>query len=525
MNLPAIEKYGVKALKIAKVACLRDILFFSRYFHKALQHEKYIVAEHHRTIADALEKVYRGEITRLMIHVAPRYGKTELAVKNFIAKGLALNPASKYIHLSYSDDLALDNSETIRNIVGSPEYQELFPEVKVKKHSDSKKKWYTEANGGVYATSASGQVTGWGAGKVQTEEEVAEERRQENELAAMVEDFDASMQDIENETDLEKKMRFGGAIVVDDPIKPEEADSDLIRGKVNNRFNSTIRSRVNSRKTPIIILMQKLHEDDLCGRLETIEPGVWTVIKLPAIQTVEEMVDGVLTKMFKALWPHMHTLEELRRLEELDPKVFDCQYMQDPTTKAGKLFPLSLLRFYNPEQLDPYDLADFKAAPVDPADQGGDRLSMPVTCLIGGDIYVPEWIFNNDGEQLNRPAVIEMICNRRLNKTLIESNSAWIVFTRAIKEYVQLRHPECEVTTVKNHINKHIRIWAEASFIIAHFVFRGDYKNFPEYEAAIKELCSYNKIQEGTSINKHDDSPDSLALISKFFRKTFPELF
>lgn len=79
----------------------------------------------------------------------PRYGKTELAVKNFIAKGLAINPASKFIHLSYASSLALDNSEEIREIVTSDEYTRIFPEVQLSKSSKAKNKWYTTEGGGV----------------------------------------------------------------------------------------------------------------------------------------------------------------------------------------------------------------------------------------------------------------------------------------------------------------------------------------------------------------------------------------
>ena len=125
---------------------------------------RFIVGDHHRKICEALDKVVRGEIKRLIINIAPRYGKTELVSKNFIAYGLALNPRSKFIHLSYSDDLVLDNSKEINETVQSDYYQRLFPEVVVE--SKNAKKWYTSVGGGLYAVSAAGQVTGFGAGQV-----------------------------------------------------------------------------------------------------------------------------------------------------------------------------------------------------------------------------------------------------------------------------------------------------------------------------------------------------------------------
>lgn len=96
---------------------------------------------------------------------------------------------------------------------------------------------------------------------------------------------------------------FAGAIVIDDPIKPEDALSETIRERVNNRFESTIRNRVNSRNTPIIIIMQRLHEHDLCGYLQEIEPEEWTVLSLPCIWHDENGQE-------QPLWEFKHTLED-----------------------------------------------------------------------------------------------------------------------------------------------------------------------------------------------------------------------
>ena len=233
---------------MVKFRCENSSLDFTRYFFRHRFNKKFVIGEHHKTICDALDRVMKGECKRLIINIAPRYGKTELAVKNFIAQGLAINPSSRFIHLSYSDDLALDNSEEVKDIVKSEEYQRLFPNVKIKQGSDSKKKWYTSENGGVYATSTKGQVTGFGAGRVDDE-------------------FDPDF--------IPESNVFSGALIIDDPIKPEDADSDTIRDRINERFDSTIKNRVNSRNTPIIIIMQRLHEQDLCGYLIDRNASEW----------------------------------------------------------------------------------------------------------------------------------------------------------------------------------------------------------------------------------------------------------
>ena len=116
-----------------KAFCLSGTLNYTRYFFKQKTGRSFVVNSHHIAICNALDDVLSGRTNKLIINIAPRYSKTELAVKNFISMGLALNPSSKFIHLSYSDDLAHDNSEEIRDIVKSDSYQKLFPYVTIKK--------------------------------------------------------------------------------------------------------------------------------------------------------------------------------------------------------------------------------------------------------------------------------------------------------------------------------------------------------------------------------------------------------
>ena len=113
--------------QVKKEFCLNDTLFFTRHFFKRNYGKKFIVNKHHKLISEALEKVYTGQTKKLIINIAPRYGKTELAVKNFIAKGFALNPKAKFLHVSYSQDLAQQNSEEVRdNFILNPEFTKLF---------------------------------------------------------------------------------------------------------------------------------------------------------------------------------------------------------------------------------------------------------------------------------------------------------------------------------------------------------------------------------------------------------------
>ena len=95
--------------KAIKYKCENSLLFFARYIYKENHNRKFIMSKHFEEIAKFLESVYYLEITRGVINIPPRYGKTELIIKLFTSWCIAKVPTCKFIHLSYSDSLALDN--------------------------------------------------------------------------------------------------------------------------------------------------------------------------------------------------------------------------------------------------------------------------------------------------------------------------------------------------------------------------------------------------------------------------------
>jgi predicted phage terminase large subunit-like protein len=273
--------------KVLKVMCEEDFLFFMRYIYKENNRRNFIVAPHFVLLANFVMRIINGEVKRGIINIPPRYGKTESLVKCFIAYGLAINPASKFIHLSYSSDLALDNSSQAKEYVESQAFQKFW-QMKLKKDAQGKQKWFNESGGGVYATAAGGAITGFGAG-------VADSKI------------------------------FSGAIIIDDPLKPDDANSEVKRSAVNERYNSTIRSRVNDRDTPIIVIMQRLHEEDLSGFLLNGGSGEeWEHLCLPALDENNQ-----------PLWQEKHSFEELEQIRQANRYNFSGQYMQTPSPAEG----------------------------------------------------------------------------------------------------------------------------------------------------------------------------------------------
>jgi predicted phage terminase large subunit-like protein len=459
-------------IKIERATCLSGTLEFTKYHFRKKTGKRFVVNSHHERICQALDDVIDGKIKRLIINIAPRYSKTELAVKNFIAYGLALNPASKFIHLSYSDDLAHDNSEEIRDeIVKSEAYQRLFPWVKIKQGSDAKKKWYTTEKGGVYATSAAGQVTGFGAGAVDDEDE---------ELSNEVKDIVGGAE-------------FAGAIIIDDPIKPEDAFSDTKREQVNRRFETTIRNRVNSRNTPIIIIMQRLHEHDLCGYLQELEPDEWTVLSLPCIETDEDGNE-------KALWEFKHTIEELHKIENADPIVYQTQYMQRPTPIEGLMY--STFKTYD---IIPHTRMRRKKAYIDTADTGSDYL-----CAIFYDEteignFVTDILYTPKPMEYTEPKTAEMIGKNETEEAIIESNNGGRGFARNVEKQCRImQNNKVFIRWFHQSENKQVRIYTKSAEVQNLTYYPSDWeRRWPEYAKHIK---SYRK--EGK--NSHDDAEDAI---------------
>lgn len=475
----------VRDIDILKTWCLSNTLNFTRYFFKHRFKRKFVIGQHHEKIAAALDDVLAGKIKKLIINIAPRYGKTELAVKNFIAEGLALNPRAKFIHLSYSDDLARDNSMGVQEIMTQPEYKRLFEAVPT---SPNTKKWYTKEGGGLYAVSSAGQVTGFGAGLVDEEETEEEKQAREEQEQEEQENLDEFLSCIEADEN------FGGAIIIDDPIKPDDALSSLVREKVNNKFDTTIRNRVNSRNTPIIIIMQRLHENDLCGHLIEREPEEWTVLSLPCIYNDEEGNEC-------ALWPFKHTLDELKKERGKNAFVFDTQYMQNPK-------PLEGLMYENPfkeYEVIPYCKRMVRKNYTDTADEGKDFLCSInyVETEIGN--FVLDILYTQKSMEYTEPKTAEMLTKHNIQEANIESNNGGKGFSRAVES--QCRIMENNKTKFKwfhQSENKNVRIFNHSAAVqnLTYFP-KGWNHLWPEFHKAI---TTYMKVGK----NDHDDAPDAL---------------
>lgn len=485
----------VNPKELLRLELLTSFEKYTKAMFKAQYHRSFIVAEHHKKMFLALQDVVDGNCKRLIINIAPRYGKTELVIKSFISWCFALNPKCRFLHLSYSDILVNDNSETIRSIMLEQLYTTLFPQSALASEKGSAKRWKTKAGGELYAVSTQGQVTGFGAGNVDIDPELEKMDGGNNIFA-----FDDHTNEMLNMIGATTNI-FQGAIVIDDPIKPEDAESDIVRERINMRFENTIRNRTNSRDTPIIIIMQRLHEHDLCGYLQEIEPDEWTVLSLPAIQTDPE------TGEEHALWPMKHTLEELYKMRALNPVVFDTQYMQDPTPKEGLMYAEGF-RTYRREELPTGSKAIQKWNYTDTADTGADDLCS--ICFINTPeyVYVTDVLFTDAPMEITEAKNAEMLTRNQTVEALIESNNGGRGYARNVKRIlrVDMKNFRCAIRTFTQTENKKTRIYTNSACVMNDILFpEGWERRWPKFYNA---LMSYRK--DNKKRNQHDDAPDAL---------------
>jgi predicted phage terminase large subunit-like protein len=323
MEVPeSLAKYSEQELLVLKAKLLCDFEFYNRAITKWVEGYSFIVKPFHKEQFATINKIVSGDPSYkyVIVNLPPRCGKTDVWVKNLFSWVMINNPKARNIHTSYSTPLALDNSAAILKRLKCEEIVYLFGEI-VSKDERAREKWKTKSGGGMRAASSDSGITGFGAG-------LALER----DLIGTGSPADG----------------FGGLILVDDPLKPGEAGSDTQRSSVNSNFSGTLVSRRNNPNVPMVIIMQRVHEEDLSGYLlggGFGDPEDWMHIKFPAVVGEES---NVLTtdEGWDTIFPEKYSKEFMRTLKKYDPYTYAGQYQQEPAPLDGGIFKREWFGWY-----------------------------------------------------------------------------------------------------------------------------------------------------------------------------------
>jgi predicted phage terminase large subunit-like protein len=477
---------------VIKAECELDHLFFTRYFFKQRQSIKFIVNWHHHLIASAMQRVIDGECQNLVINVPPGSSKTEMAVINFIARGLAINPNSRFLHITSGDDLALLNSQTARDIVLSDEFQEHWP-LQIADDAKAKKRWNVIVDGkkagGVYAVSLGGQITGFRAGHM--------------------------------------APGFQGAIILDDLLKADEAYSPAAIKAANRRLLSTVKSRKANPATPVILIMQRVGENDPTGFIKGGNlPGKWEYVTIPALidddyvatlpEKLRTMVDSLPRddKGRFSYWPYKEPLEDMLALEAgkgadadgnvVSRFVFSSQYQQAPRAIGGNI----IKGHWFPRAKPPKIL--YRKLYADTAQKTAERNDFTVfECWGYGedkkihllDLLRGKW----EAPELKRQAIDfwnkhhAIINQGTLRELVVEDKSSGTGLIQEIK-----RTERIPVRGVERNKDKLTRVMDAVSFIDAGFVV------LPEEAAFVSDFIVECEAFTADDSHAHDDQIDPM---------------
>lgn len=269
---------------------------------------------HLECIAAHLEAVERGEIKRLIITIPPRTLKSYLVARAFPAWVMGRSPNKKFIVSSYGHEVAEQNSLACRRIMKSPWYQELFKATRINSEVDRNTHFETTQAGQYYAASALSPVTGIGC-------------------------------DI---------------LLLDDLIKPMEAGSETIRKSTNDNMRTTFFSRLNDKRTgAIILVMQRVHEDDPAGHL--LKDGGWVHLKMPAEAHEDIEIDlgdkKWVMKRGDLLFPARLSRQILDQTRlDMSEYHYVGQYLQEPVPAGGGEFKEEFLQYYYQGSVKPKEM-------------------------------------------------------------------------------------------------------------------------------------------------------------------------
>jgi predicted phage terminase large subunit-like protein len=434
--------------------------FVVRSFSELYPQATFLSSPYIELLASTLERCRNGKARRQIVNMPPRTLKSHVCSVAWPAWLLAHDPTAQIICVSYGQDLSDKHARDCRTLMNSSFYRRLFPETVLSRDKQSVDEFVTTLGGVRLATSVGGVLTG----------------------------------------------RGGDVLIIDDPLKPEDAMSETLRPGTNEWCFSTLQSRMNSQEDGVmLLLMQRLHQDDLVGAVT--EREHWEVLSLPAIAEKDEtyLIESPLGSRFyvrkagEALHPERVSLERLEEIRRtVGSYVFQSQYQQNPTSREGGVVKYKWLRFFEPHEL-PKDLAYILQSWDTAYKCGADNdYSVGTTWGVSGTNFYLIDVFRN---RLEYPALKRSIVERFRKfdpfKVLVEDKASGMSLLQELRSEgiwcLESRKPE-------PGSDKHRRLAEQSIKFEAGRVFLP--KQAPWLDEYVLELTSFPG-------SKYDDQVDS----------------
>jgi len=442
------------------------LTYLERVFYETRPETKLQLGPAVQVMASKLEACRHGTIRRLIITIPPRHLKSHSASVAFSTWLLGHTPSLHVICTSYGQELANTLARDAHKIMLSPLYKGLFSTRLSRETADDLE---TTQTGRRIATSVGGVLTGRGA------------------------DF----------------------IIIDDPIKPDEALSETARNAVNKWYDNTLQTRLNDKTEGcIIIVMQRLHQDDLVGHVRA--QGDWHVVDLPAIAEQEETHE--IASIFGTHYFHrkpgdlLDPVREPRtKLDELRQTLgefnFSAQYQQRPIPVGGAIIKAEWLQFYMPSHLPKFS---FKLLSLDTANKAKEVNDFSVA-TIWGYADKKKYLLNVMRKRLEFPAlkkeIIMQAKQHDVDTTLIEDRASGTQLLQDLKESGLFG---LEAYEPQNGSDKVMRLHAQTTQFESGLVFLPTEASW---------LAEYVRELTGFPGTKFDDQVDSTTQALDYMRK------
>lgn len=427
---------------------------------------------HIRAMTHKLQKCIKGDCKRLIITLPPRYLKSVSVSVAFVAYVLGLYPEKRIVCASYGADLALKNARECRQIMQEPWYRATFPHTRLSPTKNTEAEFLTTEGGFRYTTSVGGTLTG----------------------------------------------RGGDIVIVDDVMKADDAMSETKRDAAREWFFNTVYSRLDNKQEGIIIVvMQRLHQDDLVGHL--MEKGGWEILNLPAIADFDEIIE------LENADPHhrkvgevLHEAREPRTVldkicAEIGSRRFSSQYLQRPIPDEGEIIKFEWFKRYEGVIIPRRGSRIVQS--WDTAIKGGSKndFSVCTTWMVFNDEY---FLLDILRVQLAYPDLKKLVYEHAVKYPLVEvviedAGSGSILYDEVSRnlgitmDYVTAIRPDKDKTTRAAAVSVHIeagKVWlpCEAPWLMA---FYRELVQFPggRHDDQIDSLVQFLRYEAGEKGN------------------------
>ncbi|MEQ8249558.1 MAG: phage terminase large subunit [Alphaproteobacteria bacterium] len=417
-----------------------------------------------------LYEAYRGNIKRLLITIPPRHLKSISVSVAFVSWGLGKDPTQRFIVASYASKLSDKFARMTHQLVNTPFYRRLFPKMILSRRKNSPDEFETTLSGGRFATSVGGTLTGYGV----------------------------------------------HYFIVDDPHNASEVGSEARRRTVIDWFTNAVPSRLESKRDGVkIVIMQRLHEDDLAGHL--IEEGGWTHLNLPAIAEHDEDIPigpGIVhhRRAGDLLNPNRESREDLEQTKkEMGSRAFSAQYQQNPVPAEGNMVKRAWLQRYDkaPEATPPSRVVQS----WDTASSANGDYSVCTTWLdVGGKAYYLLHVYR---DRIDYPTlkkrVIGLAKQYDAKAILIEKAGVGQGLIQELRSATRL-----SVIAIRPEGDKAARLEIASAGIEAGRVYLPNEAHW---------LADLEKELLGFPMGKHDDQVDSISQFLIWAQRHRPKVF